>query len=124
MSLPKDQCQAQIRLPGSLMATYQCGRRGTVVRNGMHYCWQHDPERIARRQRKRSLEVEIEICVSRLHSVATSVGYAYLCGDAKSLDERVGEFRKIEAEKEKLEKERKERQEFYQRVAASQESGE
>ena len=118
------QCQARIHPPGSLIDTYQCGRKGTVVRDGRHYCWQHDPERKARRERRRSLEIEIEICEGNLRSMATAVGYAYLCGDEKSLDEHVAEFRKIEAKKEKLEKERRERQEFYERAASKQGVGE
>lgn len=32
----------------------QCSRNATVERNGQHWCWQHDPLRIADIERKNS----------------------------------------------------------------------
>jgi hypothetical protein len=31
-----------------------CARKPSVVRDGKPYCWQHDPERLGREQRKRA----------------------------------------------------------------------
>jgi len=63
-----DQCQGRLRFMG------HCERRPTVVRDGKHYCWQHDPVRLQeialeqRRQsaeRTRKIEEKHDTCIQR-----------------------------------------------------------
>jgi len=45
--MEEHQCCKQIRTDRAFYS-HQCPRKGTIVVNGKWYCWQHDPERVAR----------------------------------------------------------------------------
>lgn len=79
-----DKCAGQ---PKSFAGT--CERSPCVVRDGVHYCWQHDPERrakIAKQKRKNLLdknekeEVAFEASLLR-HQLAAQAGIDSLSDD-------------------------------------------
>jgi len=50
--MDEHQCCEQV-FGGIVMGGHRCTRKGTVEVNGKWYCWQHDPERVKREEKKR-----------------------------------------------------------------------
>lgn len=89
-------CAAKVpnRLPYVAPPT-QCERQAV---EGTEFCWQHDPDRIARQERKRKRGWDIQNLKRTYGFRLSDVGRAYLAGDAEALAEAVAECRRIEAE--------------------------
>jgi len=47
-----DQCSRDVATSGLRMHYHPCLRKATITRNGKRYCYQHDPEAVAARQKK------------------------------------------------------------------------
>jgi hypothetical protein len=51
-------CQGRAHIFGG-----ECLRTGTVERNGKHYCWQHDPDRLVKEREARCQKTKAENAV-------------------------------------------------------------